>query len=99
MSTIRETREYQGITADDAYKLAESALEEIGLEIWKRRPLGWLIMADYTDPTGKINGNVSCRPGSSTSITFTLDSDDHEESSMSNLVTKFFEAVDQQQNN
>lgn len=99
MGTIRETKEYQGITADDAYKIAEKALEETGLEIWKRRPLGWLIMADYADASGTIKGNVACRPGADTSITFTLDSDDHEESVMSTLVKKFFEVIDQKQEN
>jgi len=99
MSTVRETQEYQGISADDAYKIAETALEETGLEIWKRRPLGWLIMADYSDSDGTIKGNVSCRPGASTSITFTLDSEDHEESIMTNLVNKFFEIIDQKQEN
>ena len=99
MSTVRETKEYQGISADDAYKIAEIVLEETGLEIWKRRPLGWLIMADYPDSAGTIKGNVSCRPGASTSITFTLDSDDHDETIMVNLIKKFFENIDLKQEN
>ena len=95
MSTVRETKEYQGITADEAYKIAETALEESGLEIWKRRPLGWLIMADYSDSEGTIKGNVACRPGSGANITFTLDSDDHDESIMSKLLKAFFDVIDQ----
>ena len=78
MSTIRETKEYPEITADAAYKIAETALEETGLEIWKRRPLGWLIMAEFSDSSGKIKGNVSCRPGANTSLTFILESDNHD---------------------
>jgi hypothetical protein len=95
MSTVRETKEYQGITADQAYKIAEIALEESGLEIWKRRPLGWLIMADYSDSEGTIKGNVACRPGNGASITFTLDSADHDESILSKLVKDFFDVIDQ----
>lgn len=95
MSTVRETKEYPEMSADEAYKIAESALEESGLEIWKRRPLAWLIMADHADDTGTIRGNVACRPGAGASITITLDSDVHEESAMSNLVKDFFEVIDQ----
>ena len=94
MSTIRETKEYQGITADQAYKLAEAALDVSGFEIWKRRPLGWLIMVDIKDEVGKIKGNVSCRPGNGASITLTLDSEVHEESTISNWVNRFFEVLD-----
>ena len=97
MSTVRETKVYQGISADEAYKIAETALEESGLVIWKRRPLGWLIMADYSDSEGTIKGNVACRPGSGANITFTLDSDDHDESILANLVKKFFAFIDQKQ--
>jgi hypothetical protein len=95
MSTVRETKEYQGISADEAYKLAEMALEQSGFEIWKRRPLGWLVMADFSDPGGPIKGNASCRPADGASITLTLDSGNHEESALYKLVETFFEVIDQ----
>ncbi len=94
MSTIRETKEYQGITADQAYKLAESALTESGFEIWKKRPLGWLIMADIKDEGGTIKGNVSCRPGNGATITLTLDSNNHEDAVLSAFMKKFFDSID-----
>jgi len=95
MSTVRVTKEFQGISADEAYTLAENALEASGLEIWKRRPLAWLIMADLNDDNGTIRGNVACRPGNGASITITLDSEDHDEPLLSSLVEKFFETLDQ----
>lgn len=94
MSTVRETREYQGISADQAYKLAEAALEQLGFDIWKKRPLGWLLMADYEDENGKVAGNVSCRPGAGAKITITLDSDLHQESMTSKLAEDFFSAIE-----
>ena len=94
MSTVRKTEEYQGISADQAYKLAEAALEQQGFNTWKKRPLGWLLMADYEDETGKVTGNVSCRPGAGASITITLDSDLHQESVISKLAEDFFSAID-----
>jgi len=99
MSTIRVTKKYQGLSADQAYKLSESALEKNSYGIWKRRPLGWLIMANIEDEGGTISGNVSCRPGNGANITLTLDSENHEESTLTNLVNKFFEVVDQMHEN
>jgi hypothetical protein len=94
MSTFRETKEYQGISADQAYKMAESALDQMGFDVWKKRPLGWLLMADFTDETGKVTGNVSCRPGAGASITITLDSDLHQEAMITKLAEDFFSAID-----
>ena len=94
MGKVQETRRYHDISADQAYKLAESALEETGFQIWKRRPLGWLLMADYENEDGKISGNVSCRPGAGTSITITLDSSEHRESYITSLVEDFYLAID-----
>ena len=94
MSKIQETKSYQDINADQAYQLAKSALEQTGFQIWKERPLGWLLMADYENDSGKTSGNVSCRPGNGASITITLDSSDLQESFLSKLVEDFFTAID-----
>ena len=94
MSMFRETKEFQGISVDQAYQQAEAALEQTGFDTWKKRPLGWLLMADYHHEDGKITGNVSCRPGAVSSVTITLDSDHYADSDLDNLSELFFTAVD-----
>ncbi len=97
MGKIQETKAYSDINADQAYQLAKSALENTGFQIWKERPLGWLLMADYENDDGKTSGNVSCRPGNGASITITLDSSDHQESFLAKLVKDFYAAIDESQ--
>jgi hypothetical protein len=95
MSTVREVKEIPDLSPDTAYKQANQAFRNTGFEVWKERPLAWLVMAKLVDEQGTIQANAACRPGITTSITITLDSDVHDEVHLKNLLTRLFEHFDQ----
>ena len=91
MSTVREIKEIPDLSPDIAYKQANQAFRNTGFDVWKERPLAWLVMAKLVDEQGTIQANAACRPGINTSITITLDSEDHDEVHLKSLLSKVFE--------
>jgi len=96
MARIRQTREYEGRTADQGYAAAEKAFSNAGFEIWKRRPLGWLLMAKREGPKGTIQANVACRPGRRAIVLLTLESDHDSEPELHDLAKEILSEVNSQ---
>ncbi len=72
MSKIEITRTYAYVSADACFVAAKEALARVDFEIWKTRPIGWLVMAHLQTAEGKINATVAVRPGTGADLTFSL---------------------------
>ena len=87
---IRDTKNYQDISADDLYEDAVLAFEKAEFNIWKKRPLGWLLMADRKIACGLIQANAACRPGDGGVISITLESEACDEESLQKASQQIF---------
>jgi hypothetical protein len=96
MVVIRDTIEYNDISANEGYQAAEAAFRQADFDVWKSRPQGWLAMAKFHDPKGVIQANFACRPGATTSVTLTLRSEVHEEEELREHSKRLFALVDAQ---
>ena len=68
MASIQETRTYAGKSASEVYQAMLKAAPQAGLQIWKRRDIGWLIMVRSSVGKAAIDGNVSARPGGQATV-------------------------------
>ena len=93
MAAVQESRTFTKLSADQAYKAAEQAFEEAGYDIWKRRPLGWLLRANKDFEGGKITGNGSARPGANSVVTFSLECPDLTEAELKKALEALFTTV------
>ena len=96
MAVIRNTKEYDGISANEGFQVAEAAFRQADFDVWKSRPQGWLAMAKFQDTKGVIQANFACRPGATTSVTLTLKSEVHEEEELQEHSERLFAFVDAQ---
>lgn len=96
MAVIRNTIEYNDISANEGYQAAEAAFRQAGFDVWKSRPQGWLAMARLEDSKDVIQANFACRPGATTSITLTLKSESHKEEELQVYSKRLFALVDDQ---
>jgi hypothetical protein len=74
MAKLQETSAFTGRTAEAAFAAAEAALPEVGFEVWKRRPMAWLLLARATLPEGLVEASVACRPAAGAMVTVALSS-------------------------
>ncbi|MBN1267606.1 MAG: hypothetical protein JXA25_19095 [Anaerolineales bacterium] len=93
MAAVQETRELSHFDADQAYQAADQAFQDAGFSIWKRRPLGWIVLAKKEDGNAAITANAASRPGNLSSLTFSLESPDLTEQDLKAMVKSLFEAV------
>lgn len=73
MAKATESRDYAGKSADDCFAAAKAALPKVGFEIWKMRPIGWLLLANRTTSEGVVNANFAFRPGAAATLTLSSD--------------------------
>jgi len=82
LAKISITQEYSGLTADDCFNHAVTALTQSGYEIFKKRDFAWLVIGKMTTSNGVIEANISARPGKVAITTFILSSDSIKEESL-----------------
>jgi hypothetical protein len=75
LAKLQQTRTFVGKTADAAFAAAEAALPKVGFEVWKRRPMAWLLLATATTPDGTVEASVACRPAVGAMVTVALSSE------------------------
>jgi hypothetical protein len=95
MPNIGEEKTYAGITADEGFKLALEVLPLTGFEIWKTRPMGWLIITNRETQSGAVNATVAFRPGTETAMTISLASDTAPEDEIRKCAEEFLLAFEQ----
>jgi hypothetical protein len=72
MTTIAISRNVKDISAGEAYEVTLKKIPDLNYIIWKTRPLAWLVIANRTLPGGKVNANISFRPGDGAVLTISL---------------------------
>jgi hypothetical protein len=82
MPTIALSRELEGTSAGEAYELTLNKLPDLDFIIWKTRPLAWLVIANRDLPEGKVNANISFRPGAGAVLTISLSCETMEEAAL-----------------
>ena len=82
MTMIAISRNIKGKSPDEAYEATVDKLPDLDYVIWKTRPLAWLVIANRELPEGKINANVSFRPGEEALLNISLSCDTMEEGAL-----------------
>lgn len=75
MAKIERSGEVQGKSATEVYEAAVTAFEEVGFEVWKKRPIAWLAMVRGTFEGLAFDGNLAARFTQPTSYILTLTSE------------------------
>ena len=91
MTKITIEEKIPGKSADDVYETFNSVFEEVGFEIWKKRPIAWLCMAKTSIDSKPVDANLVVRPTSPVSLTLIMSSPTATEEDMSALAEILFE--------
>ncbi len=91
---ISQTIELAKLSADDAFQISERAIQEVGFEIWKTRPIGWLIIANQSGGGG-LQATISIRPGTGAAVTIAVKGDT-DEASARVITDRFLKEVESQ---
>lgn len=94
MASLEETRTYQDKTIDECYAAACAALPQAGFKIWKKRDLGWLVMAKLEEGGAEIDSNCLARFGNPTPVTVTVSSSKLDEEELRPYAEKIFAALE-----
>ena len=60
MARYEEARTFANRSSADCFAAAEKALPAAGFEVWKTRPIAWLVLSRRQAGTDVINANISC---------------------------------------
>lgn len=93
MAKFQESRTFVGTSADGCYAAADAALLEVGFEVWKKRPMAWLLLARRNLPEGPIEANIGCRPGVKALVAVTLSGDAVSKESLKPIAEQIFSAI------
>jgi len=61
-------------TPTECFHIACDIYSQIGFTIWKKREIGWLVLAKKSEKDMEIDSNFSARPTKPTSITVVVSS-------------------------
>ena len=93
MPTVATSREIKGLSQSVAYESLLESLPELGYEIWKTRPLGWLVMANRELPEGKLNATLTFPPGIKTVLSISLASEAMEQAILQQTADELAESL------
>jgi hypothetical protein len=71
MTQATITRNYPGKSPDALFAAALDAMPKAGFQVWKKRPLGWLVLAKRKVPEGLVQVNLAFRPGAAATLSLT----------------------------
>ena len=94
MPTIALSRELKGTSAGEAYEATLNKLPDLDFIIWKTRPLAWLMIANRDLPEGKVNANISFRPGDGAVLTISLSCETMTEAALQEIGEELANALD-----
>jgi hypothetical protein len=90
--TVR-THEYDSIESGSLFEISTAVLKALGLDIWKTRPIGGLIIANGTVSGKPIQATVTVRPARTTAATFSVRGDLADENELQDLADRFFGGI------
>jgi hypothetical protein len=93
MPTVATSRKIEGLSPSVAYESLLELLPELGYEIWKTRPLGWLVMANCELPEGKLNATLTFPPGIKTVLSISLASEAMEHAALQQKADELAESL------
>ena len=76
MVKIERVGEVNDKSATEVYEAAVEAFEAEGFEVWKERPIAWLVMVRTTIEGCSVDGNLAARATTPTSYILTLTSEE-----------------------
>lgn len=71
MAQTTVTRNYPGKSPDALFAAALTAMPKAGFQVWKKRPIGWLVLAKRRVPEGLVQVNLAFRPGAAATLSLT----------------------------
>jgi len=95
MASLEQTKTYSNKSVDDCFSAAPGALTGAGFELFKSRPIGWLVMSQLTGNEGYITGNISIRPGVETGVTLVISGNKASQETVDNLAQKVWSKLDE----
>jgi hypothetical protein len=94
MARYEETRTYAGRSSAECFAAAQKALPQAGFEVWKVRPIAWLVLSRHKEGTGTINANVSCLVAGR--VTLAMGGDQASEETLKHWAGQIFEKFEAQ---
>jgi hypothetical protein len=93
MPTVAISRNVAQVNRNDAFQTSLAILPDLGYVIWKTRPLAWLVIANREIPEGKINANISFRPGDGVLLSISLASETMSETALQTQADELADAL------
>jgi hypothetical protein len=93
LAKLQETHTFTGKTADAAFAAAEAALLQVGFEVWRRRPMAWLLLATATTPEGTVAASVASRPATGAMVTVALSSQTAPDAALKAMAAQVLSAI------
>lgn len=92
MARHEETRSYPHMSSDQCFQAAEKALPLAGFEVYKTRPIAWLVLSKHMDGIDTVNANMMARPGGT--VTLSIGGDKFNEEAIRAYAQKIFEVYE-----
>lgn len=95
MASIEVLRPFKGKTQSEIFDVGLKVLPQTGCEIFKSRPIAYLIVAKYKEG-GKISDmNLMVRFGMPPQVSLSLASDDYSEKDLNAIADRIFSALNE----
>jgi hypothetical protein len=82
-----------GKSATEVYEGAVQTFEESGFDVWKKRPIAWLVMVKMMVKGCGVEGNLAARPTVPPSYTLTLSSEKLTEEALGEIADSVVESL------
>lgn len=95
MASIEILRSFEGKTQSELFEVGLKVLPKVGCEIFKSRPIAYLIISKYKE-AGKISDmNFMVRFGMPPQVSLSLASDDFPEKDLNTIADRTFSALEE----
>lgn len=93
MADVKMDFSFGDASPDHCFQVVENLLPALGYTIWKTRPIGWLILAKRSSPSGDIQLTFAARPATETRVSISLSCEGMEEEELRQHVEPLSKAV------
>ncbi|MGD0707374.1 MAG: hypothetical protein ABSA51_02855 [Anaerolineaceae bacterium] len=93
MASVEVKKTFEGKSTSDLYDAGLKALPKAGFELWKQRPLAYLVMSKRVENGNQIDCNFMVHMGFPVNVSVTLGCDALSEDDLRPWADKVFAAV------
>ena len=93
MNNIQETISFPGKKAQQCYETAMRTFPTVGIQIWKKRDLGWFAIALRKVNGADVTANVMFRQGAEATLTLGLSAESLSEAELRQYADEFIRAL------